>query len=30
MYKVKYYAKDHKSPVVEFVQQQSPKEQAKF
>lgn len=30
MYKVKYYAKDHKSPVVEFIQQQSPKEQAKI
>ncbi|MCF8002396.1 MAG: type II toxin-antitoxin system RelE/ParE family toxin [Halanaerobiales bacterium] len=30
MYTVKYYAINHKSPVVEFIQQQSPKEQAKI
>ena len=30
MYKVKYYAENNKSPVVEFIENQSPKEQAKI
>jgi len=30
MYKIKYYSKNHISPVVEFIQNQSPKEQAKI
>ena len=30
MYKVKYYTKKNKSPVVQFIKEQSSKEQAKI
>lgn len=30
MYKVKYYVEDNQSPVVNFIENQSPKEQAKI
>ena len=30
MYKIKYYSENHISPVVEFIQNQSSKEQAKI
>ena len=30
MYKIKYYAIDNKSPVVEFIKEQSPKHRAKI
>ena len=30
MYKVKYYTKNNKSPVVQFIKEQSSKEQAKI
>ena len=30
MYKVKYYAENNNSPVVEFIENQPPKEQAKI
>ena len=30
MYKIKYYAKNNKSPVIEFIKEQSAKEKAKI
>jgi len=30
MYKIKYYAENKKSPVIEFIKEQSPKEKAKI
>ncbi|MGM0420745.1 MAG: type II toxin-antitoxin system RelE/ParE family toxin [Bacillota bacterium] len=30
MYKIKYYAENNKSPVIEFIKEQTPKEKAKI